>query len=136
MAQATISGLRGVELAVHDLKQSTEFYRRVWGLEAVSSQGDTVHLRGTGREHHVVTLREQRGARLLAQRDHVVLAACAAQMNRIALRRNRFKAPNPAVEFCRLLEIMDGELDTTQSCDCGLSHGVNLRDPLSVTNLS
>ena len=66
MAQATISGLRGVELAVHDLKQSTEFYRQVWGLEPVSSLGDTVHLRGTGREHHAVTLRERPRAALLA----------------------------------------------------------------------
>ena len=66
MAQATISGLRSVELAVHDLKQSTEFYRQVWGLEPVSSQGDMVHLRGTSREHHAVTLREQPRAALLA----------------------------------------------------------------------
>jgi len=66
MTQATITGLRSVELAVHDLKQSTEFYRQVWGLEPISSQGDTVHLRGTSCEHHAVTLRERPIAALLA----------------------------------------------------------------------
>jgi catechol 2,3-dioxygenase-like lactoylglutathione lyase family enzyme len=65
MNHASVSGLRSVELAVRDLKQSAEFYRRVWGLEPVEAQGDTIHLRATGREHHVVTLRERPKAALL-----------------------------------------------------------------------
>ena len=65
MSKATVTGLRSVELAVHDLKKSTEFYRQVWGLEPVASQSDTIHLRATGPEHHAVTIRERPKAALL-----------------------------------------------------------------------
>jgi catechol 2,3-dioxygenase len=65
MTHARITGLRSVELAVHDLKRSTEFYCKVWGLVPVSTLGDTVHLRANGREHHAVTLRERPRAALL-----------------------------------------------------------------------
>ena len=65
MTNARINGLRSIELGVHDLQKSAEFYRRVWALEDVAAEGDTIHLRGTGREHHVVTLRERPRAALL-----------------------------------------------------------------------
>ena len=65
MTNARIDGLRSIELGVHDLQKSAEFYRRVWALEDVAGEGDTIHLRGTGREHHVVTLRERPRAGLL-----------------------------------------------------------------------
>jgi len=42
-----INGLRSIELAVHDLKQSSDFYRKVWALEDVSGEGDTLHMRPT-----------------------------------------------------------------------------------------
>ena len=59
MSTAQINGLRSIELGVHDLQKSAEFYRRVWALEDVAADGDTIHMRGTGREHHVITLRER-----------------------------------------------------------------------------
>jgi catechol-2,3-dioxygenase len=65
MPQARIDGLRSIELGVHDLQKSAEFYRRVWALEDVAAEGDTIHMRGTGREHHVITLRERPRAGLL-----------------------------------------------------------------------
>ncbi len=65
MTNARINGLRSIELGVHDLQKSAEFYRQVWALEDVAAEGDTIHLRGTGREHHVVTLRERPRASLL-----------------------------------------------------------------------
>jgi catechol-2,3-dioxygenase len=65
MTQARINGLRSIELAVHDLQKSAEFYRKVWALEDVAGDGDSLYLRGTGREHHVVTLRERPRAGLL-----------------------------------------------------------------------
>jgi len=65
MGIAQINGLRSVELGVHDLKKSAEFYRRVWALEDVSGEGDTLHLRGTSRDHHVLTLHERPRASLL-----------------------------------------------------------------------
>lgn len=65
MSDPKISGMRSIELAVHDLKKSAEFYRKVWALEDVAGEGDTLHLRGTGRDHHVLTLRERPRAALL-----------------------------------------------------------------------
>src|SRR5215470_10093295 len=63
---ARVVGLRSIELGVPDLERSSDFYRQVWGLEDVLSEGDTIHLRGTGAEHHVVTLRQTPKAALLA----------------------------------------------------------------------
>jgi catechol 2,3-dioxygenase-like lactoylglutathione lyase family enzyme len=65
MNSPRVNGLRSVELGVHDLKKSMEFYRNVWALKEVSGEGDTVHLRATGPAHHVVTLRERPRASLL-----------------------------------------------------------------------
>src|SRR5260221_1805858 len=66
MSEPRINGLRSIELGVHDLQKSAEFYRRVWALEDVSGEGDTLHLRGTSRDHHVLTLRERPPAGLMA----------------------------------------------------------------------
>ena len=44
MSEPRINGLRSIELGVHDLQKSAEFYRRVWALEDVSGEGDTLHL--------------------------------------------------------------------------------------------
>jgi catechol 2,3-dioxygenase len=65
MANARINGVRSIELGVHDLKKSAEFYRNVWALEDVAAEGDAIHLRGTGCDHHVLTLRERPRAALL-----------------------------------------------------------------------
>jgi catechol 2,3-dioxygenase len=65
MTSPRIDGVRSIELGVHDLKKSADFYRKVWALEDVSGEGDTLHLRGTGRDHHVLTLRERPRAALL-----------------------------------------------------------------------
>ncbi len=59
MNNARIVGLRSIELGVPNLTQSVAFYRCVWGLEPVMNEGDTVHLRANGPEHHAVTLRER-----------------------------------------------------------------------------
>ena len=59
MPNARIIGLRSVELGVPDLEKSADFYRNVWGLEDVVSTGDTIHMRGTATEHHVLTLRQR-----------------------------------------------------------------------------
>jgi len=65
MNDPKINGLRSIELGVHDLSKSAEFYRRVWALEEVSGEGDTLHMRATARGHHVLTLRERPRAGLL-----------------------------------------------------------------------
>jgi len=65
MPNARITGLRSIELGVPDLDRSSDFYQAVWGLQEVAADGDTIHLRGTGAEHHVVTLRQRPRAALL-----------------------------------------------------------------------
>ena len=54
-----------IELGVRDLHQSAEFYTKVWALEEVSADGDSIHFRATGGEHHVLTIRERPQASLL-----------------------------------------------------------------------
>ncbi len=66
MANAKVTGVRSIELGVLDLNRSAEFYSKVWALEEVSSEADAVHFRGTGAEHHVLTIRERPKPALLA----------------------------------------------------------------------
>jgi catechol 2,3-dioxygenase-like lactoylglutathione lyase family enzyme len=79
MVNARVVGLRGVEIGVTHLDRATAFYSCVWGLDPVLSEGDTVHLRANGSEHHVVTLRERPKASLLgvhfAAHDRVAVDA-------------------------------------------------------------
>ena len=65
MIPAKVTRLRSVELGVRDLHQSAAFYGQVWGLVPVAEAGDTLHLRGNGAEHHVLTLRERPAPGLL-----------------------------------------------------------------------
>ena len=65
MMNARVTGLRNVELGVPDLDKAAAFYRNVWGLEDVVSTADTLHMRGTGAEHHVLTLRQRPKATFL-----------------------------------------------------------------------
>lgn len=58
MADARVSDIRGLELAVRDLAASVAFYSRLWGLAEVSRDQGTVYLRATGPEHHSLTLHE------------------------------------------------------------------------------
>ncbi len=60
-----VTGLRGVELGVRDLKKTVEFYTNAWGLEEVSREGDTVYMRGTGAEHHILAVHERPKACLI-----------------------------------------------------------------------
>ena len=45
MSEPRINGLRSIELGVHDLQKSAEFYRRVWALEDVSGEEPWASLR-------------------------------------------------------------------------------------------
>src|ERR1700740_3698069 len=65
MTHARVTGVRSIELGVRDVRQSADFYNKVWALEEVSSEGDTVHFRATGGEHHVLTIRERAKPSLL-----------------------------------------------------------------------
>jgi catechol 2,3-dioxygenase len=65
MSNSRVTGVRSIELGVRDLHRSAEFYTKVWALEEVSSDGDSVRFRATGGEHHVLTIRERPQASLL-----------------------------------------------------------------------
>ncbi len=59
MNSARVTAVRSIELGVRDLNQSATFYSHVWGLDPVVTEGDAIHLRANGPEHHIVTLRER-----------------------------------------------------------------------------
>ncbi|MDF2119146.1 VOC family protein [Roseiarcaceae bacterium H3SJ34-1] len=65
MANPRVTGLRGLEVAVYDLNESAEYYRKAWALEEVSRDGNKMQLRATGPEHHVLTLHERPKAGLV-----------------------------------------------------------------------
>jgi len=59
MTNGKVTGVRSIELGVRDLQQSADFYTKIWGLEEVSSEADTIYFRATGGEHHVLTIRQR-----------------------------------------------------------------------------
>ncbi|MEA2945001.1 MAG: hypothetical protein QOI40_331, partial [Alphaproteobacteria bacterium] len=65
MTNGRVTGVRSIELGVRDLHRSAEFYTKVWALEEVSSEGDGMHFRATGGDHHVLTIRERKKSSLL-----------------------------------------------------------------------
>ncbi len=113
MPNARIIGLRSVELGVPDLEKSADFYRNVWGLEDVASTGDTIHMRGTGTEHHVLTLRQRPKAGFLGV--HFAAASHDA-VNRL---HDQAKAHGATVEGA------PAEL----SRDAGGGYGFRMRSP-------
>ncbi len=66
---------------------------------------------------------EQRRARAFAQGQHVMVAAGAAHMQRVAVAGNILQRPDLAVEVGRLLQVMDGQFDAAQAVDPGGGHG-------------
>jgi catechol 2,3-dioxygenase-like lactoylglutathione lyase family enzyme len=59
MSNKRVTGVRSIELGVRDLRQSADFYAKVWALEEVASEADTIRFRATGSEHHVLTIRQR-----------------------------------------------------------------------------
>jgi catechol 2,3-dioxygenase len=59
MSSGKVTGVRSIELGVRNLQKSAEFYSKVWALEEVAADGDAIHFRGTGSEHHLLTIRER-----------------------------------------------------------------------------
>jgi catechol 2,3-dioxygenase len=56
MPQSLISDLRSVALNVPDLAKAEAFYTTTWLLEVVARGSDALYLRGTGRDHHLLSL--------------------------------------------------------------------------------
>ena len=59
MANSRVTSVRSIELGVRDLHQSAEFYSKVWALEEVAAEADSIQFRATGGEHHVLTIRQR-----------------------------------------------------------------------------
>jgi len=80
MTNGRVTGVRSIELGVRDLHQSAEFYTKVWALEEVSSDGDSIHFRATGGDHHVLTIRERANPSLLGVHFAAVDRAAVDQL--------------------------------------------------------
>tara|TARA_Y100001970_G_scaffold290215_1_gene423074 strand:+ start:1286 stop:2215 length:930 start_codon:yes stop_codon:yes gene_type:complete len=58
MSDPIVTGLRSAEFQVPDLKMATKFYVDNWGLEVAATDENSIYLRGTGKAHHALVLRE------------------------------------------------------------------------------
>ena len=72
MSSPWISALRSVALTVPDLAAAEAFYTRVWHLSVAARTADALYLRGTGNDHHLLSL-QAGGA--VPQIRHVTLRA-------------------------------------------------------------
>ena len=72
MTSPWISSLRSVAFNVPDLERAEDFYTRIWHLDVVTRGDETLYLRGTGPDHHVLAL--HRGGPAIEIR-HVTLRA-------------------------------------------------------------
>src|SRR5713101_7035608 len=81
MTQGRVTGVRSIELGVRDLHQSADFYTKIWALEEVSSDGDSIHFRATGGEHHVLTIRERAKPSLLGVHFAAVDRAAVVELH-------------------------------------------------------
>ena len=55
--QIHVTHLRRVVLGSPRPERLADFYEQVWGLRKVAALGDTLYLRGTGSEHHILVIR-------------------------------------------------------------------------------
>ena len=72
MSSPWIESLRSVALNVPDLARAEAFYTGTWNLAVAARAADAIYLRGTGADHHVLSLHA--GASV-AQIRHVTLRA-------------------------------------------------------------
>jgi len=81
MSESRISDLRSVALNVPDLSKAEAFYTINWLLEVVAREKDALYLRGTGADHHLLTLHR---AETPALRHVTFRARSAAALSTIA----------------------------------------------------
>jgi catechol-2,3-dioxygenase len=51
-----ITHLRHISLITPVLEEQAEFYEKIWGLDTVSQDKDSVYFRGAGPENHILSL--------------------------------------------------------------------------------
>ena len=82
MKSPWVGALRSVALTVPDLAAAERFYAQVWRLDVAARGPGALYLRGSGADHHLLSLHEQPG---LPQIRHVTLRArSAAALDAIA----------------------------------------------------
>jgi catechol 2,3-dioxygenase-like lactoylglutathione lyase family enzyme len=100
MTNGRVTGVRSIELGVRDLRQSADFYTKAWALEEVCADGDGIHLRATGGDHHVLTIRERGKPSLLgvhfAAPDRAAVDALCAKAKSYGVTVVGEPAPLPA----------------------------------------
>jgi catechol 2,3-dioxygenase-like lactoylglutathione lyase family enzyme len=99
MTNGKVTGVRSIELGVRDLQQSADFYTKAWALEEVAADGDGIHLRATGGEHHVLTIRERGKPALLgvnfAAQDRASVELLCAKAKSYGVKVSGDPAPLP-----------------------------------------
>ena len=81
MTRGLVSALRSVEVGIADVPAAEKFFTEVWNLRVTARVGDTVYLRGTGADHHLLALHPRAQSALLA----VTLRASSAEaLDRLA----------------------------------------------------
>jgi catechol 2,3-dioxygenase len=83
MKSPFIAGLRSVALDVPDLARGEDFYTRVWHLEVAARSDDAIYLRGSGTDHHLLSLHR---AGAVAIRHVTLRARSEAALTQIAER--------------------------------------------------
>jgi len=71
-ASKLIQGLRSVALMVPNLQKAEEFFTQTWHLKVCDRQESAIYLRGTGADHHLLSLHPCEGN---AKIKHVTLRA-------------------------------------------------------------
>jgi catechol 2,3-dioxygenase len=101
MGHGRVIGVRSIEFGVRDLHQSAEFYTKLWALEEVASDKDEIMFRGTGSEHHLLTIRERPKSSLLgvhfAAADHATVDQLCGNAKGYGIKVVSNPAPLPAV---------------------------------------
>ena len=80
MATPLVSSLRSVEIGLPDVPAAEAFFTKVWNLGVAARQGDAVFLRGTGADHHLLSLHPSDKAQV---RMVTLRAASNADLDRI-----------------------------------------------------
>ena len=56
MSEPLVASLRSVEIGLPDIAAAERFYLETWGLSVAARKGSSVYLRGTGPDHHLLSL--------------------------------------------------------------------------------
>ncbi len=75
MSEPLVASLRSVEIGLPDIAAAEKFYLETWGLSVAARKGGSVYLRGTGSDHHLLSLH----ASTVPELKMVTLRATSAQ---------------------------------------------------------